>query len=80
MGNDGLIELFYTLIERIVAHGKRNGLEIGQRMGEDATDIRALKYDTEAHYSGYYKEYGINLTWYLILTMMHYHWLLPPLI
>ena len=61
LGNDGLIELFYTLIERIVQYGKRNGLDIGRRLGEDATDIRALKHDIEAHYSGYYKEYGYKL-------------------
>ena len=61
LGPNGLIELFYVLIELIVDYGKKNGIEIGKRIGEDATDIRALKHDSDAHYSGYYKEYGYKV-------------------
>ena len=61
LGPIGLIELFYILIELIVDYGKKNGIEIGKRIGEDATDIRALKHDPDADYSGYYKEHGYKV-------------------
>lgn len=61
LGNDGLQELHRYIIERIVHLAESYGIEIGKRIGEDATDIRALKHDPEADYSGYYKEYGYKV-------------------
>ena len=68
LSNDGLIELLYTLIELIVDYGKRNGIEIGKRIGEDATDIRALKHVQMDITVTITRNMGINLTLYLILT------------
>lgn len=50
--------LHRLIIEEISQLANEYGFEIGKRIGEDATDIRALKHDPDADYSGYYKEYG----------------------
>ena len=61
LGNDGLKELFDAIVTEIVRLGRSYGIDIGNRVGEDATDVRALKHDSEAKYSGYYKEYGYKV-------------------
>jgi len=50
--------LVMTELKRVLA---KKGIMLGKRVGEDATDIRALKHDPEAKYSGYYKESGYKL-------------------
>ncbi len=40
---------------------KKNGISLGEKVFEDATDGRSLKHDKEAKYSGYYKESGYKL-------------------
>ncbi|MEW5760933.1 MAG: hypothetical protein AB1779_09225 [Candidatus Thermoplasmatota archaeon] len=50
--------LFDAIVKEVIRILEAKGIPIGKRCGEDATDIRALKHDKEAEYSGYYKEYG----------------------
>ena len=58
IGRDKLKIIFDLIVKELTRLLKRQGIELGKRVGEDATDVRALKHDKEAEYSGYYKEYG----------------------
>jgi len=40
---------------------KKHDVLLGRKVFQDATDTRSLKHDTEARYSGYYKESGYKL-------------------
>jgi len=40
---------------------KRKNISLGKHVFQDATDIRSLKHDSEAKYSGYYKHSGYKL-------------------
>jgi hypothetical protein len=51
-------ELFYKFVKEIELELKRHGESLGEETGEDATPIRAKRYDCEAEYSGYYKMKG----------------------
>ena len=58
LGNKGLEELFYLIVGEIKRIAESYSIKIGAIIYEDATDVRALKHDPEAKYSGYYNEYG----------------------
>jgi hypothetical protein len=58
---DRLKTIFEMIIQEIVRLARKYGIMIGQRVGEDATDIHALKHDPEAEYCGYYEEYGYKV-------------------
>jgi len=58
IGVERFPELFRLVITTIREEAEKRGIQIGERIAEDATDIRALKHDKEAKYSGYYKEFG----------------------
>ena len=51
-------ELFYEFVKEIQHELKKYGESLGEETGEDATPIRAKRYDKEAEYSGYYKIKG----------------------
>lgn len=53
--------LFHRVVQQLVILLKKQGIRVGARTLQDATDIRALKHDREATYSGYYKEFGYKL-------------------
>ena len=50
--------LFQKIVKEIIRIMQEKGLVMGKKIMEDATDIRTLKHDMEAEYSGYYREYG----------------------
>ena len=56
-----LKDVFSLIIAELGQVLKSYKVKLGVRVGEDATDVRALKHDKEADYSGYYKEYGYKL-------------------
>ena len=53
--------VFYWVVKELVFLFRKRGIDLGRRTFQDATDIRALKHDDEAQYSGYYKESGYKL-------------------
>jgi hypothetical protein len=53
--------VFHRVVQQLVVLFKEQGIHLGARTLQDATDIRALKHDSEAKYSGYYKEFGYKL-------------------
>lgn len=53
--------VFYWVVKELVFLLRKHGIDLGRQTFQDATDIRALKHDDEAHYSGYYKESGNKL-------------------
>jgi hypothetical protein len=53
--------VFHQVVQELVVLLKQKGIQLGARTLQDATDIRALKHDPEAKYSGYYKEFGYKL-------------------
>ena len=57
-GDSRLHELFHTIVAECAGIASSMSVEIGRRVGEDATDIRSLKFDDEAEYSGYYRHRG----------------------
>jgi hypothetical protein len=61
IGRERLKSIFKLVIEEVKHILTENGIKLGERVGEDATDIQALKYDEDAEYSGYYKEYGYKI-------------------
>ena len=61
IGRENLKSIFDLIVLELKRLLKRHDIDLGQRIGEDATDVRALKHDKEADYSGYYKEYGYKL-------------------
>jgi hypothetical protein len=56
-----LATVFQLIIKEIMQLLRRHGIRLGRRVGEDATDIPALKHDSEATYSDYYKESGYKV-------------------
>jgi hypothetical protein len=50
--------IFERAIDEVRAHLHGEGVVLGQRTSQDATDLPSLKHDQDADYSGYYKEYG----------------------
>ena len=61
IGDSRLHELFHAIVAECVRAASSMGVEIGRRVGEDATDIRSLKFDDEAEYSGYYRHHGYKV-------------------
>ena len=61
IGEDNLQIVFGLIIQEVARLLKKQGITLGQRVGEDATDVPALKHDPEADYSGYYKEIGYKV-------------------
>lgn len=61
IGRDELKSIFDLIVRELKRLLHRQGVELSQRIGEDATDVRALKHDKEADYSGHYKEYGYKM-------------------
>jgi hypothetical protein len=53
--------LFHCIVKEIVFLLKKKDILVGTRTFQDATDVRALKHDPDAKYSGYYKESGYKL-------------------
>jgi len=53
--------VFHCIAREIVFLLKKKDILVGTRTFEDATDVRALKHDSDAKYSGYYKESGYKL-------------------
>ncbi|MGF3573744.1 MAG: hypothetical protein ACQXXG_10065 [Candidatus Bathyarchaeia archaeon] len=53
--------VFQWIAKELVFLLKKKDVLIGTRTFEDATGVRALKQDSDAQYSGYYKESGYKL-------------------
>ena len=53
--------VFQWIVKELVFLLKKKDILIGTRTFQDATDVRALKHDNDAKYSGYYKESGYKL-------------------
>jgi len=53
--------VFHWIVKELVFLLKKKDVLIGTQTFEDATDVRALKHDSDAKYSGYYKESGYKL-------------------
>ncbi len=53
--------VFQWIVKELVFLLKKKGILLGVRTFQDATDVRALKHDNDAKYSGYYKESGYKL-------------------
>ena len=54
-------EVFKQIIQKLVFLLKSKNISLGKHVFQDATDIRSLKHDPEAKYSGYYKQSGYKL-------------------
>ena len=54
-------EFFKQVLEELVFLLKRKNIPLGKHVFQDATDIRSLKHDPNALYSGYYKHSGYKL-------------------
>jgi len=61
IGVENLPLLFQWIAKEIVFLLKKKDILVGTRTFQDATDVRALKHDDDAKYSGYYKESGYKL-------------------
>lgn len=61
IGIERFPEIFRWVIQELVVLLKSHGVHLGRRTFQDATDIRALKHDPDAKYSGYYKHDGYKL-------------------
>jgi len=61
IGIERLQELFNFIIAELVSQAKLMDINIGKRVGHDATDTDSLKHDEEAEYSGYYKHAGYKV-------------------
>ena len=61
LGVENLPRLFQWITKEIVFLLKKKDILMGTRTFQDATDVRALKNDNDAKYSGYYKESGYKL-------------------
>jgi hypothetical protein len=53
--------VFQWIVKELVYLLKKKDIPVGTRTFQDATDVRALKHDNDAKYSGYYKESGYKL-------------------
>ena len=54
-------EVFKQILQELVFLLCRKNISPGRHVFQDATDIRSLKHDSEAKYSGYYKHSGYKL-------------------
>ena len=54
-------EVFKQILRELVFLLRRKNISLGRHVFQDATDIRSLKHDSEAKYSGYYKHSGYKL-------------------
>ena len=54
-------DVFKQILQKLVFLLKRKKISLGKHVFQDATDIRSLKHDPEAKYSGYYKLSGYKL-------------------
>jgi len=54
-------EVFKQILRELVFLLRRKNISPGRHVFQDATDIRSLKHDPEAKYSGYYKHSGYKL-------------------
>lgn len=61
IGIEGFPEIFKQIIRELVFLLRRKNISLGRHVFQDATDIRSLKHDSEAKYSGYYKHSGYKL-------------------
>jgi len=54
-------EVFKKILRELVVLLRKKNIHLGKHVFQDATDIRSLKHDPEAEYSGYYKHSGYKL-------------------
>jgi len=54
-------EVFKQILRELVFLLRRKNISLGKHVFQDATDIRSLKHDPDAKYSGYYKHSGYKL-------------------
>jgi len=58
IGRERFGAVFERVIDEVRVWLRGEGVVLGRRTSQDATDLPSLKHDSEADYSGYYKEYG----------------------
>lgn len=61
IGVERFPEVFKQILRELVFLLRRKNMHLGKSVFQDATDIRSLKHDPEAKYSGYYKHSGYKL-------------------
>jgi hypothetical protein len=61
IGVENFSFVFHCIVKEIVFLLKKKDILVGTQIFQDATDVRALKHDPDAKYSGYYKESGYKL-------------------
>jgi len=61
LGVDRFPLLMDWIVRELKVHLEKNDSVLGERVFEDATDIRSLKHDPEAMYSGYYGHAGYKV-------------------
>jgi hypothetical protein len=58
---DRFLEFFDFLLIELTRQAELQGVKLGRKVGQDATDTNSLKYDIEAKYSGYYHHEGYKV-------------------
>ena len=58
---DRFQEVFKIILQELIILLKQKHIYLGKMVLQDATDIRSLKHDSDALYSGYYKQSGYKL-------------------
>lgn len=61
IGVDRFPEFFDFLLVELTSQADLQGIKLGRKVGQDATDTNSLKYDKEAKYSGYYHHEGYKI-------------------
>lgn len=61
IGIERFHEFFEFLLIELVRQARLQGVQLGRKVGQDATDTDCLKYDKEAEYSGYYQHAGYKI-------------------
>jgi len=61
IGVERFQEVFKQILQELVFLLRKKNISLGKSVFQDATDIRSLKHDPEAKYSGYYKHSGYKL-------------------
>lgn len=61
IGIDRFPEFFDFLLVELARQAELQGVKLGRKVGQDATDTNSLKYDKEAKYSGYYHHEGYKV-------------------
>ena len=61
IGVEEFSSVFHCIVKEIVFLLRKKDILLGTQTFQDATDVRALKHDPDAKYSGYYKESGYKL-------------------